>query len=896
MQSNHFTSHDLDLLESYVHDCIHQLPKLPAATDAAVTGTSTQIPTRCSSYHTVCTNMLKEVVSLLSLFSPRLCRLIGQVWDLASLNVFVLLQVANAALQDAQQLRDQLAFIERFHAEGLQRQAALVQRYEDELARQRVSEQTVRAELQKVRQRANRLAVENGQLHLVVNRVLNAQDTMEATRYERSNSAEQVGTQENFCEDIAAIGDVEERELYGVDEDALARIETVHPIESYSTDFEQLFKALFEGEERNTRVLNDMDRFINSTAVALLWRYGSTEEEHQMMHRMLSASTASTQTEGSFFEKSSHLTSRSGGQWKSVNEEYDSDDDGEQSDVAVQSHPSIQEEHEDEDNQPQEQSANHEILAVTKHQVIPATLRAQLDSRPRIQRVLEKAQLNRILLRLYLEKLECDARTLRRRRVLSARIARSEVDTNSADEGAVSVAAVRTPLHRFMKEFFLVRYEVPALADFHMMEVVKSCFYYHEQLKVIHRRGATFFGSTTLVDCFPGMPEKLIQHIQLQQHQQRHDQAENDHAVQELQLRQHFDAAEVRVALFSRLCELVPFDPNVSAVDSAAVGGNLSACLLNAVVDALGDVLELDPSVPSLAAVEEVPTEENWALPRGLACELLTQHFPFVDQDILDDTKAWLSRLAPVLRSNSIEDTISADCIAVDVFLALFATTWIKYDRRLESKLRESFRHQLLLSSPFARTQLAEAKTAVENTTVENGEALQCESEDMSGRPISRMSTRRSSTVLPTVSVGATAIAMHSSPLELLTQAWSTLENETLSSLDIEELESTFRGLLEAKQLDAKRPVRKPYKEISEPTAPAVSLGGVTEKEFVFLTLQVLRRRRNNCGLRTNSRRPPRFAMYGSHLLQTLGSDETSVPLSSLKPGLNSDSFAYISK
>ncbi|KAG2780301.1 hypothetical protein PC116_g30768, partial [Phytophthora cactorum] len=408
---------------------------------------------------------------------------------------------------------DHLAFIERFHAKGLQRQTVLVQRYEDELARQRVNEQGLRAELQKVRQRANRLAVENGQLHLVVNRVLNAQDTMEATRYDSSTSAEQVVMQEsNFCEDIAAVGDAEERELYGVDEDALARIEIVHPIESYSTDFEQLFQALFKGEERNSRMLNEMDRFINSTAVALLWRYGSTEEEHQLMHRMLSASTVGTQTDGAFLEKPSHLTSRSRGQWKSEIEDYDSDDDGHSHEL--KNHPSIQEEQEDKDNQPQENSANHEILAVTKHQVIPTTLRAQLDSRPRVQRVLEKSQLNRILLRLYLEKLECDARTLRRRRVLSARIARSGADTNSPDEGAASVAVVRTPLHRFMKEFFLARYEVPALADFHMMEVVKSCFYYHEQLKVARRRGALVFGSTTLVDCLPGMPEKLIQHHQ----------------------------------------------------------------------------------------------------------------------------------------------------------------------------------------------------------------------------------------------------------------------------------------------------------------------------------------------------------------------------------------------
>ncbi|KAG3074131.1 hypothetical protein PI124_g21661 [Phytophthora idaei] len=50
---------------------------------------------------------------------------------------------------------------------------------------------------------------------------------------------------------------------------------------------------------------------------------------------------------------------------------------------------------------------------------------------------------------------------------------------------------------------------------------------------------------------------------------------------------------------------------------------------------------------------------------------------------------------------------------------------------------------------------------------------------------------------------------MHSSPLALLSQAWLTLDNETLSSLDLEELESTFRGMLEAKQLDPKTPAKR---------------------------------------------------------------------------------------
>ncbi|KAJ8566441.1 hypothetical protein ON010_g6683 [Phytophthora cinnamomi] len=856
--------------------------------------------------------MLKEIVTLLSLFSPRLCRLIGQVWDLASLNVFVLLQMANTALQDAQQLRDQLVFVERFHAEALERQTSLTQRYEDEIARQRMNEQGLRAELQKVRQRANHLAVENGQLHLIVGRVLDAQQTMEAARFDSSNPTEQLASSlesdgQGFCEDIAAVGDAEERELFGVgdgDEDALSRIQTVHPIESYGTDFEQLFQALFDGEERNVRVLNEMDRFINSTAVALLWRYGSTEEEHQMMHRMLSVSTVGTQTDGTVTEKPSHLSARSGDHWESDSDDYGSDDDLRDAHIVATNHSPTQQEHEDGDNQQRPKPAKHEVIAVTKHQVIPPTLRAQLDSRPRVHRVLDKCQLNRILLRLYLEKLECDARTLRRRRLVSAHAARTGTDTKTPDTGGTSIVVVRKALHRFMKDFFLARYEVPELADFHMMEVVKSCLYYHERLKIALRKGAVF-ASTALVGCLPGMPENLIQHMQHHQHHQHGDAALHDHPLQELlQQQQQFVAADVRVALFCRLCELVPFDSRGAVVDSAAVGGNLSACLLNAVVDVLGDALELDPAVRSIADVEESPNEASWGFPRALALELLSRHLQFVDQPIIEDTKAQIMRLAPLLRSTSVEDAIAADYIAVDVFLALFATTWITYDRCLENKLRESFRHQLLLSSPFAKKQLNARLTRASVAIEADGNTSQQDNEGAPGRPVSRVSTRRPTTVLPTMTVGATAIATHSTPLELLTHAWMTLDNETLSSLDVEELESTFRGLLEAKQVDAKHHRRQSsrnlYKDTPEQlTGAGVSLGGVTEKEFVFHALQVLRRRRNNYGLRTNSRRPPRFAMYGSPAHEDIGSvktDELSIPLESLKPGLTADSLAYVGK
>ncbi|RLN91735.1 hypothetical protein BBJ28_00019527 [Nothophytophthora sp. Chile5] len=849
--------------------------------------------------------MLKEVLALLTLVSPRLCRLVGQIWDLASLNVFVLLQLASAALQDAQQLRHQLAFIERFHDEDLEQQTRVIQRQEQALASQRLREQELRAELQTTRQRANRLEVENGQLRLVVSRVLDAQAAMDATRFEDPNTAEQSRQQRDgaiFCADVAAVGDAEERELFGIDvgdEEALARMETVHPVESYATDFEVFFQGLFESETRHVNVLNDMDRFINSTAVALLWRYGSTEEEHQMMHKMLSARTTSTQTDVNALEKTSRpaLSSRSEGRWDDDDNDLDDFDDD---DRAVKPHEKHQESHrnlaahENHGKTQQQSIVGLETVLVTKCQVIPATLRAQLHSRPRVQQVLDKKLLNRILLRLYLEKLECDARELRSHRVSSAG---PRTDGAAASGSAVPIPVARTPLHRFMKDFFLTRYELQDLADFHMMEVVKSCLFYNEQLNVTRRRtvvpasthvagfspsSTTATGVAALVGCLPGSAHNC-------------NDSPRDHQAQQ---QQKFAAADVRVALFSRLCELVPFEAHIQTAASpqpAVVGGNLSACLMNAVVDVLGDVLELDPTVLSHAEVEELPSESSWVCPRTLATDLLSKHLAFIGRPALEEAKTRVALLPPVQRALA-PPTRTTDCISVDVFLALFATTWVEYDQRLGNKFREGFRHRVLMSSPFATKQMAMIKANADAAdtpsaigSIEAG--VSPDFEGGAGRPLSRRANARRSTTVLLPIVVATTTPTPSSPLEALAQIWEALEDETLSPLDKKELESSFRCLLEAKQLDAKHHHRSTIsKELPGSPGGGLTFGDVTEKEFVFHVLQVLRRRHNVYGLRTNGRRPYELTSYleittTNAQVATVDPD-ACVPLEMLKPGL----------
>lgn len=730
--------------------------------------------------------MMKHALQILEQLSPRLCRLLSQIWDLTSLNFFVLIQLAQSTIEGNEQLHMNSKNAEHFHQEMMAQQTLRMQRHEADLEKMRLESRELRAELQKTRQKQNRLAVENSQLRQAISGIVDNQDPLTSGGSGSSGFIAHI----DFEEDTVVVSDAEEREFYGVNGDELEKVEKIHPIESFSQDLEQLFHGLFEQERSQMSTLNDLDRFINSNSVSLLWRYGSSEEEHRMMQKMMSARTISTQTEQVDLERRhpSDTSTRDAG-----NGNGDMDRIGAENEIYASG-----------------ETGN--ATMITKRQVIPTSLRDQLETRPKIQRVLEKDHLNRVLLRLYLDKLESDAIAIRARKP-------------------------RTPLHFFMKQFFLERYGIARLADYHMMEVVKSCLYYHEHQESEHRqiKGLGLAASSHLVGCYPTHEKNL-----------------------------HFSAADIRVALFSRVCELVPLE-----LADVPVHGNLFSCAFNALVDVVSDVIELDPSTKSLGDVYTLPGEERWECSSELAHALLSHHLEFADHKVLEDANARIAHLA------TPSATQSGTRISVDTFLAIFVTTWFEYDQRLTKKLRDGFRRQLMTLSPFGAM-------AGKSSGKAKDKHDQLDADPRSSEIVRLQNTMNAAPTEP--------------PLESLMRICAALPDELLSPLDLDELRTNIHGIVEVNQ-SLSDPGRKRRKSSLKKgsialAAPAsVCIGGVSEKEFVFTVLQCLRARRNCYGIRTNSRLLPATKMNQVCTTKTLAAlkkheHDAHIPLEKLKPGL----------
>ncbi|DAZ98632.1 TPA: hypothetical protein N0F65_000827 [Lagenidium giganteum] len=730
MQPSHISAHEIELLEAFVHDCVYKLPKLHAASRL-------QLPASSSTYYMACSSMIKEVLIVLERLSPRLCRLIGQIWDLTSLNFFALVQLAHAVLEEQGRMKKDWRQFETYQHANAARHADQVRKAEAEMEIMRVECRELRAEMQKTRQKTNRLAVENSQLRQALSHVMELQETLAGTVNEPA-----------AAEDVSVVGSAEEWELFGVKTEDLDSVEKVHPLESIAQDFEQLFQSLFDSERAQVDNLNELDRFMNSNVVALLWRHGSDEEEHKFLQKMMNLTTMSTQTDP---QELGELDTKKGS---------DSEDD---------------------EDALYAESSN--ATAMTKRQVIPPSLRAQLTTRPKIQRVLEKDHLNRVLLRLYLEKMEADSMSLRR------------------FQG-------RVHLHRFMKEYLVLRYGIAPLADYHMMEIVKSCLYYNERQEVeLRKRPVTM---PTMVPLATLAPFQDIDNL---------------------------NADDARVALFGRISELLPL-----GLRDQSIAGNLFGCAVSALLDAMSDLIEADAEAKSLKDVVNLPANQ-WEVDVDLALAVLAQHLSFVGRQASEEAKSKVANLASAwTKTKSASRGLTK--ISVDVFLVVFMSLWFEYDLRLARKLHEAFRKH------FARS--------------------------------ASMSRPLSDGVVPL------EISTHG-PIDTLRRIWQTVEDESFSILDNQEIEKVFLSVLDAKNPQRRRSsTRRASSAHSQQPLTAINVGGVTEKEFVFHMLQVLRLRRTTQGIRTNGK-----TLFDPKTKKNLGgcgrpvSEATHhIELEELKPGL----------
>ncbi|GLD98458.1 hypothetical protein PINS_up007155 [Pythium insidiosum] len=266
MPTSHLSAHELDLLESYVHDCVQQLPRLPTAHPH-------ELPSRCAAHHTTCSSTLQHVLSVLATLSPRFCQLIAQIWELSSLNVFVLLQLAQSTLEERDALQTKWRHLQRFYDSAVAQHAQRTQQLDAEIERGRLQARELRAELKKTRQKLNRVGLESNQLRKALHNLMEMHETV------AGRSVHDLAEQNDTLATAAVASAVsttlaDEWELFGVAADELDAVEKVHPLESNAEDLDQLFQGLFDKEREEVALLNELDRFMNSNVVALLWRHG----------------------------------------------------------------------------------------------------------------------------------------------------------------------------------------------------------------------------------------------------------------------------------------------------------------------------------------------------------------------------------------------------------------------------------------------------------------------------------------------------------------------------------------------------------------------------------------------------------------------------------------------
>lgn len=757
----HAAAHELAALETFVRAAVARLPALSINTDDEddAAPLDAALPARSAAFHAACADMLRAALGCLAPLAPRLAKVVAQVWELASLNVFAALRLAAAALRENAALRGECAFLAGFQREAEAQAVAAAARRDRELQQLRAELATVRSELHRTRQRAARLGVEKTQLRRVLGSLL---DLDESSEHDGAADA---------AVDAAAVGAAEEQELYGArweGEDLEQAAAARHPLESAAGDLAQVLAALEAGEARHVAALNALDRFVNSRAVALLWRYGSEAEAQQLLARSLRSVHAATQTAAV-----DERASAAGG--------VEGHGDGEQGELLLAA-----------------SGATGRAQVVAQVRVLPAGLRAVLGSRPRVLRVLERRDAARLVLALMLEKLEADAAARRR-------------------------AAPRPPLFAFLHSAFMDRYGVASLADYHLLELVKSALLYAQ----------------------PPAPQSSHQSSQLQQSPQQQSSQRQQHQPSQQQQSSLQQQETARIAVFARLCELVPLLDRPAAADADAeplVAGNLHATALAATLDLLGDLVELDAGVASLDDVEKRfgggkhddttadDAVETWTCPLARATLVVTQHLAHVGRAARSEAVTQLQRLAD-----------DRDLIAVDALLSRFCELWVELDARLATALRAGFRRQLMLRSPLAVRQAGDDRDA------------EYSADDAAVPPLEALMAVVGGLVDDLVVLAPSDVEALRSALWAVVDAKQP-QLEMQEAVDGEAAAGDARGRLKrGKAMDARE------RSSRQLARPDVCIGGVGEKEFVFHALQVLRERRVGHGTRTNGRRlePP---------------------------------------
>ncbi|EQC30844.1 hypothetical protein, variant [Saprolegnia diclina VS20] len=347
------------------------------------------------------------------------------------------------------------------------------------------------------------------------------------------------------------------------------KYQQVSSLENTVEDLDKLFAAVDVENHNQLVALAELDRYIDSSMVSILWKHQPKQNQTGFVAKMFSVESQATQT-----DDPAKLT--------------DTDTLGLDDEVS------------------QTPRTRKKLL------VIPTCIRTLLDAVPRVPKMLLKKSLVHTIWILLVRKLDSE---------------------RAKPSGSLAV---------FLRDYFMQKFGLKSLADYHMVELVKSCLLYRRKLE----------NAASLYESDPSGC--------------------------------NLDWDDCRILLFGRCIDAFP-DEALSHIESEGV---------SILLDFLGDLLELDPAFPSLQAVQDL--DGAVAVSREVAIIVWRCHFAYMGPD--EETKA--------LYTLGEHDLGQPHAVNMDWLLAYALFTWHMFEVAEEAAIRSAFRTVLLHTSGPQSTNL----------------------------------------------------------------------------------------------------------------------------------------------------------------------------------------------
>ncbi|OQS07246.1 hypothetical protein THRCLA_00744 [Thraustotheca clavata] len=536
-------------LEQFVATGLAALPKITTEASAKIAYQT------CSTYHTKCSSILRQVLSHVGQYSPKHCKLISDIWDVASINVLMLLKVAQISLQERAQLCEDNAYTNQFRQECEFEQAGQLKVLLADVDALKQELRQVKAELQTTQRKLSRSKFEKERLEKIL-------DQMTKERNDEEDEEDEDGIQHD---------EEEENSLHMLMQN-VDKYQQISSLENEAEDLDRLFNAIELENKNQLNTLGQLDRYIDSSMVSILWKHQPKQSNNSFVEKMFTVESKATQT-----DEQAKLN------------EADSNANGL------------------DDESSQTPRTRKKLL------VIPACIRTLLDCVPRVPKMLLKKSLIHIIWVLLLRKLDSE------------------------------FLKPNTTMPTFMRDYFLQKFGLKSLADFHLVEQVKSCIFYRRKLE----------NATLLLEQDPSGG--------------------------------NLDWDDSRILLFGRCVDIFADEPLCPHLQSDG---------LPMLLDYLGDVLEIDPAINTLQAVQEMdgPITVN----REIALIVYRCHFNYMGPDLVE-------KAVYEITEHELEHPKEID---LDWLLAFVLYRWSTYEQSQEQTVRTAFRTVLLQSSGQHTTNL----------------------------------------------------------------------------------------------------------------------------------------------------------------------------------------------